>query len=473
MNHNGQYQNPASPELWSPTRREFLIRASSAAAIAVGGLAGIPLTAGRAYAATQPDWRFCTNCHGLFFSGANCTYQRDHQRCPAGGLHCPLGANYVLEYDTAIDSRFPAQMGWRFCDKCNGLFYFGPDGSDRRPDQVCPAGGLHNAAGYNYVVGHGSRKSLRGSRIHHQQDWRFCTKCYGLFYWGKDGSYHRENQRCPAGDLHNPATGGYNYVLTYHQLASTVPTPPVQHFIEGLYVLPSDGADAGLAEDGTLTRSVKAMQLWFCDQTCGSRLNIRPEIRTVRLNESDADIAAHGQKVRDHIETLLGGMGFNDPHTMYAVWYDGFSDFRCGGGSWPTGVTESPNQQLPGHVAALYLRAAYDALDANRRTVHVNCANDQFTTDGVTPAINEFKMVHEILHTMGIVHPAAPHHAERGHTGDNPQDLMYAGNQPWDPRFLDPGHDDYFQTRRTDLIDLSRSVFLDPLPPDAQPPPGW
>ena len=151
MNHNGQYQNPASPELWSPTRREFLIRASSAAAIAVGGLAGIPLTANRAYAATQPDWRFCTNCHGLFFSGANCTYQRDHQRCPAGGLHCPLGANYVLEYDTAIDSRFPAQMGWRFCDKCNGLFYFGPDGSDRRPDQVCPAGGLHNAAGYNYV----------------------------------------------------------------------------------------------------------------------------------------------------------------------------------------------------------------------------------------------------------------------------------------------------------------------------------
>lgn len=76
MNHNGQYQNPASPELWSPTRREFLIRASSAAAIAVGGLAGIPLTAGRAYAATQPDWRFCTNCHGLFFSGANCTYHR-------------------------------------------------------------------------------------------------------------------------------------------------------------------------------------------------------------------------------------------------------------------------------------------------------------------------------------------------------------------------------------------------------------
>jgi hypothetical protein len=102
----------------------------------------------------------------------------------------------------------------------------------------------------------------------------------------------------------------------------------------------------------------------------------------------------------------------------------------------------------------------------------VNCADDPFTADGVTPARNEFKMVHEILHTMGLVHPAAPHHAECGHTGDNPQDLMYAGDQPWDPRVIDPGHDDYFQTGRTDIIDLSRSVFLEPLPPDAQPLPA-
>jgi hypothetical protein len=82
----------------------------------------------------------------------------------------------------------------------------------------------------------------------------------------------------------------------------------------------------------------------------------------VRLNETDAQISAQGEQVRDHIEMLLGGMGFNDPHTMY----DGFSSFRCGGGSWPTGVTTDPIQ-LRGHVAALYLRAAYDVLDANDR----------------------------------------------------------------------------------------------------------
>jgi hypothetical protein len=452
----------------------------------VGGLAGIPLTAGRAYAATQADWRLCSKCHGLFYSGPNCSYNRENQRCPAGDLHIPFGFNYVLEYDIELTSRW-AQNGWRFCDKCNGLFYFGPDDSDRRPDQVCPGGGLHNAGRSNYVLTHDITKSLRGARRpSNQQDWRFCNKCYGLFYWGKDGADHRENQRCPAGDLHNPATDGYNYVLSY-QPAPAVQTPPVQHFVEGLYVLPSDAADRRLAENGTLTRSVDAIQRWFSDRTCGYRLSIRPEIGTVRLdgdNDTDAEVATHGALVRDYLERRLQEMGFNDPQTMYAVWYDGTSNHACGGASWPTGVTTTP-LQLRGHVAALYLRAAYDlldangqpVLDANGQPVQVNCANDQFTADGVTPAINEFKMLHEILHTMGLVHPNAPHHHAGGHTNDDPQDLLFRAppglRVDWRPSAIDPGNDDYFWTGRTDIIDLSRSVFLDPLPPDAQPPPGW
>ena len=162
-------------------------------------------------------------------------------------------------------------------------------------------------------------------------------------------------------------------------------------------------------------------------------------------------------------------MDFDHPFTLYAVWCDGFSNFRCGGAAWPTGVETDPNQQTPGHVAALYLRAAYNLPDGRR----VECANDQFAADDQTPAINEFKMLHEILHTMGIVHPDAPHHAARGHTNDNPQDLMYSGDRNWDPTFIDPGNDDYFQTQHRDIIDLSRSVFLDPSPSDAEPPPGW
>jgi hypothetical protein len=46
---------------------------------------------------------------------------------------------------------------------------------------------------------------------------------------------------------------------------------------------------------------------------------------------------------------------------------------------------------------------------------------------------------------------------------------MYRGDQPWVPIFTDPGHDDYFRTDNNNIIDLSRSVFVEPLPPNAQP----
>ena len=255
------------------------------------------------------------------------------------------------------------------------------------------------------------------------------------------------------------------------------PIPTVHWSIQFLLVLPRQSVEGPLSEltdpfpslvAGSLQRSVSAIQNWFMGQT-GSRLRIQPEIRTVRLNETDAQIAAHGDKVRDRIEALLRRMGFDQPFTMYAIWYDGTSNHACGGGAWPHGVAPPPNGQTPGHLAALYLRAAYDTPSGQ----HVNCAADAFSSDGETPAINEFKMLHEILHTMGIVSPAASHHVERGHVSDDAHDLMYAGPDTWLPSVIDAGHDDYFQTGRTDIVDLSRSVWLDPLPPNPQAPPGW
>jgi hypothetical protein len=61
---------------------------------------------------------------------------------------------------------------------------------------------------------------------------------------------------------------------------------------------------------------------------------------------------------------------------------------------------------VPRAARSAELRAAYEVPDpAGGPPRQVNCANDQFTTDGVTPAIREFGMLHEILHTMGLVDP--------------------------------------------------------------------
>lgn len=179
---------------------------------------------------------------------------------------------------------------------------------------------------------------------------------------------------------------------------------------------------------------------------------------TVRLGQTDAQIASAGSQVRDRVEHLLRAKGYDNPGRIYTVWYDGTSTHSCGGGAWPPA--------LMGHVTVLYLQGCYDSVD---------CSRDQYSSDGLEPEINEFKMLHEIMHTLGLVADRAPHHTLRGHVSDDPTDLMYAGppgSPYWQPSVLDAGHDDYYLTGRTDLPDLSRSVFLDPLPPNPTAPPA-
>lgn len=59
--------------------------------------------------------------------------------------------------------------------------------------------------------------------------------------------------------------------------------------------------------------------------------------------------------------------------------------------------------------------------------------------------------MHEVLHALGFVPACAPHTTANGHVSDPPNDLMYAGNQPWDiaHMVLDAGQDDYFQHAQT------------------------
>ena len=59
------------------------------------------------------------------------------------GSHTAQGINFVLPHDVAATPT--AQANWRFCQKCNAMFY------DGYPDKGnCPAGGGHTAQGFNF-----------------------------------------------------------------------------------------------------------------------------------------------------------------------------------------------------------------------------------------------------------------------------------------------------------------------------------
>jgi hypothetical protein len=139
------------------------------------------------HANEQSNWRWCRKCQGLFFGG------NPGSVCPTGGSHDSAGSgNYSLVQNT------PGALGqnnWRWCHKCQGLFFGGNPGS------LCPAGGNHDAAGSgNYSLVQNVPPSPLQSR------WRWCRKCQGLFFGGNPGSV------CPSGGPHI-SIGSGNYSL--------------------------------------------------------------------------------------------------------------------------------------------------------------------------------------------------------------------------------------------------------------------
>jgi hypothetical protein len=231
--------------------------------------------------------------------------------------------------------------------------------------------------------------------------------------------------------------------------------------VHAMYVLPADGTDRHLDTNGAIANSVSSFESWMGGQTGGTTLRLDTyagtlDISFVRLAESDAAVAEQGVNVRDFVERELHARGFNDTHKIYAVYYDGSSTSSCGAGPWPP--------SLSGDAGVLYLQGAYGS---------TRCADNPVGASPTAPGYFDFAMLHEIMHTLGIVPGCAPHQTLNGHVSDSPRDLMYAGPLPWQPSVLDVNHDDYFQANIPGCLDLARSAFLDPMPAGAETPPSW
>lgn len=90
----------------------------------------------------QKDWRYCKNCHAMFFDG-----YADKGVCAGGGGHQAAGFMFVLPHD--VPGSDLAQHRWRYCGKCHAMFF---DGYAAKG--VCAASGGHAAAGYDFVLPH-------------------------------------------------------------------------------------------------------------------------------------------------------------------------------------------------------------------------------------------------------------------------------------------------------------------------------
>lgn len=140
----------------------------------------------------QVGWRWCQKCQSLFFSV-------NESICPARGTH---DGRRSSRYALAINA--PAHLGqheWKWCQKCECLFYGGANGMPSR----CPAGGQHDgrASGdYSLVMNSPADTG--------QHEWRWCQKCAALFF----GGANQMPTACPAGGQHDgSASGEYSLVI--------------------------------------------------------------------------------------------------------------------------------------------------------------------------------------------------------------------------------------------------------------------
>lgn len=138
----------------------------------------------------QGEWRHCNKCHEVTFTGNS-----SPRPCADGGSHETSGStNYRLNLDNDL---FAGQDGWKWCNKCQALFYasFGP--------HPCPGGGNHDSTGSgSYRVG------TADLGFPGQDQWKSCKKCQCLTY-GADST----PGPCAGGGSHD-FSSSFNYKLS-------------------------------------------------------------------------------------------------------------------------------------------------------------------------------------------------------------------------------------------------------------------
>lgn len=152
---------------------------------------------------SQAGWRWCSKCQGLFYGPL-----QGVSACSQGGPHedpeVSGSGTYALRF--GVPEGPDIQTEWRWCNRCQGLF-FGP----MHDKSICPRGGTHAApdvsGSSNYALAHNMPESFG-----YQGQWRWCPRCTGLYFGPQ-----RDASVCPAGGNHgsSPASESANYLLPH------------------------------------------------------------------------------------------------------------------------------------------------------------------------------------------------------------------------------------------------------------------
>lgn len=226
-----------------------------------------------------------------------------------------------------------------------------------------------------------------------------------------------------------------------------------------IVISPKDGGGAGkieaapefvaiyaLASDQTedpnkvaaIRATIEAVDGWFGSQTTGGVIprwargeDGAVDVIVIKLDHTVADYAAGDSFKMVTADLLAKGYPVAGGKQKAGVFIDVTNGSGCG---------------VTGSDVTIVFEAACD--------IHPD-------TTSAFPFGATYLLAHELTHNFGAVPDCAPHSDGTGHVGDDPRDILYNGPGPrdWDHLMLDPGHDDYYATGRSDCPGIERSPF--------------
>jgi hypothetical protein len=160
--------------------------------------------------AYQANWRWCHKCQGFFFAGnpskGVCPADRQpHDAGQSGSYLTRLGGESAPPGNSGppFYANYSGQQGsWRWCQKCQGLFFAGNPSLGVCPADHQPHDGSQSG---HYAIVFDDGASLVG-----QTNWRWCHKCQGLFFAGNPSQ-----GVCPADQQPHDASQSGKYQLEF------------------------------------------------------------------------------------------------------------------------------------------------------------------------------------------------------------------------------------------------------------------
>ncbi|TEX46820.1 MAG: hypothetical protein B7C54_06430 [Acidimicrobiales bacterium mtb01] len=244
------------------------------------------------------------------------------------------------------------------------------------------------------------------------------------------------------------------------------------------YVLARDSVDRRSDVDGSIARALDAGNRWLMANGGKSirydTFQGNVDVTFVRLDQTEAELWMEPddptKKCRlrpcpflPTIVSLLRSRGLAPTSDISVVLY--------GGQTTPASRPEWPGCGYAGgrERALVYPLGQISVLTGQQECMgpeSVATSPQSFNALGLS-------VIHEIFHVLGAVgaSPGSDSNGSfAGHIANDPTDLM--GGSVGVVR-LDPGRDDYWGHGRSDIVDVSKSVFLSPSDPNSVFPPGW